>query len=374
MKMKETLKILHVETGMNLYGGALQVHYLLQGLTVHKNVENVLVCPEGSAIAEAAKENVKSLHAVPMKGDLDLLFIPRLLGIIRKEHPDIVHLHSRRGADILGGIAAWVSGTACILTRRVDNPENRSWAGVKYRLYHRVVTISEGIREVLVSEGIPSNKITCVHSAVDMAPYSTSCDRSWYLSEFDLEEGELTCGVVAQFIDRKGHRFLLRAIPEILKAVPGTTFIFFGKGPLEGQLTSMCRELGLEGKVIFAGFREDLHKILGCIDLLIHPALMEGLGVSLLQAAAAGVPIVGTRAGGIPEVVRDGLNGYLVPPGDVPSLVDATTRILVNQDLARRLGDGGRKIAGENFSIESMVEGNLKVYREVMGEPVNGEQ
>ncbi|MCJ7500627.1 glycosyltransferase, partial [bacterium] len=102
--MKDAMKILHVETGMNLYGGALQVHYLLRGLADREGVESVLVCPSGSAIAEAARENVQTLHAVPMRGDLDLLFIHRLLDIIRKETPDIIHLHSRRGADILGGI------------------------------------------------------------------------------------------------------------------------------------------------------------------------------------------------------------------------------------------------------------------------------
>ena len=358
---------MHVETGMNLYGGALQVHYLLRGLADSNAIENTLVCPEKSAIAQAARENVETLHAVRMKGDLDILFIPRLLGIIRRESPDIIHLHSRRGADILGGIAAKLTSKTCILTRRVDNPESRMWAGVKYGLYDRIITISEGIREVLVSEGVPVEKITCVHSAVDTSHYSPACDSNWFRGEFGLGGDSLACGVVAQFIDRKGHRFLLRAIPEILKAVPESAFLFFGKGPLEGQLKSMCREMGIEEKVTFAGFREDLHRIFGCLDLLIHPALMEGLGVSLLQAAAAGVPIVGSRAGGIPEIVRDGVNGFLIPPGDVPSLVDAATRIIMDRDLARQLGDGGRKIVKEHFSIEAMVEGNLKVYREMMG-------
>lgn len=361
------MRILHVETGMNLYGGALQVHYLLRGLTNWKNVESTLVCPEGSAIAEAARENVRKLYSVPMKGDLDLLFVPRLLSIIRKENPDIIHLHSRRGADILGGIAAKLSGTPCILTRRVDNPESRSWVRVKYRLYHRVITISEGIREVLLSAGVPSHKITCVHSAVDMGFFSTPCDRSWYLGEFDLEENQRTCGVVAQFIDRKGHRFLLRAIPEILKTVPDTTFIFFGKGPLEGQLKTMCRELGIEEKVIFAGFREDLHRVLGCLDMLIHPALMEGLGVSLLQAAAAGVPIVGSRAGGIPEIVHNGVNGHVVQPGEVRPITDAVLTILGDNSLARRMGEEGRRIAQDHFSIEAMVKNNLDVYYELSG-------
>ena len=361
------MRILHVETGMNLYGGALQVNYLLRGLAEHEGVESILVCPENSAIGEAAREHVKGLYAVPMKGDLDLPFVPRLMSIIRRENPDIVHLHSRRGGDILGGVAAKLSGTPCILTRRVDNPENRLLAMVKYRLYDHVVTISEGIRTVLTGEGVPPGKVTCVHSAVDTSRYGQVCDSDWFRREFGLGGDNLACGVVAQFIDRKGHRFLLRAIPEILKAVPEATFIFFGKGPLEGQLKTMCRELGIEEKVTFAGFRKDLHRILGCLALLIHPALMEGLGVSLLQAAAAGVPIVGVRAGGIPEIVHDGVNGYLVPPSDISAICEKVIDVLQDNHLRRSLGERGREIASESFSIDAMVEGNLAVYRSLTG-------
>ncbi|MDF1526204.1 MAG: glycosyltransferase [bacterium] len=367
--MKRPIRILHVETGRNLYGGALQVHYLLRGLANRKNVESTLVCPEGSAIAEAAREYVDELYTVPMKGDLDLLFIPRLRTIIRKESPDIIHLHSRRGADVLGGIAARLSGTRCIITRRVDNPENRLWASVKYRLYHHVVTISEGIRDVLISEGVPPEKITCVHSAVDAGLYNQDCDREWFYREFGLKKGSRVCGTVAQFIERKGHRFLLAAVPEILKKVPKARFLFFGKGPLERPLRSLCRDLGIENQVLFTGFRNDLERVFGCLDLVIHPALMEGLGVSLLQAAAAGVPILSTRVGGIPEIVHDGVNGCLIPPGDVPSLVEAAVRVLMDRELAQRLGKGGRKVIEEHFSIESMVEGNLRVYYEMAGEP-----
>lgn len=360
------MKILHVETGMNLYGGALQVHYLLRGLADHAGVENTLVCPEGSAIAETARENVKLLHTVPMRGDLDILFIPRLFKFIREVKPNIIHLHSRRGADILGGIAARISGTPSILTRRVDNPENRLWTRIKYRFYNRIITISDGIREVLVNEGVPHNKITCVRSAVDISQYQKPCDRSLFTSAFGVAESTITCGVVAQFIDRKGHRYLLEAIPAILSAFPDTHFLLFGKGPLEKELRDICRRLGIAEKVTFTGFREDLDNILGCLDILIHPALMEGLGVSLLQAAAAGVPIVGTRVGGIPEIVLDGVNGLLIPPSDASSITDAVKKIIGNRDLAGQMADAGRKITKDHFSIEAMVEGNLQVYREIM--------
>ena len=351
---------------MNLYGGALQVHYLLRGLAGRVDISNVLVCPEGSAIGKAARENTSALYTVPMRGDLDLLFIPRLAGILKKEKPDIVHLHSRRGADIMGGIAARLAGTPCILTRRVDNREKRSWARIKYRYYDRIITISEGIRKVLLSEGVPSDRITCVHSAVDTGQYRKVCDRSWFLREFDLAEDAFICGIVAQLIERKGHRYLLEAMPEILGTHPKTRFLFFGKGPLEKEFRNICTRSGIAENVTFAGFREDLDGILGCLDLLIHPALMEGLGVSLLQAAAAGVPIVATSVGGIPEIVHDGVNGYLVPPGSVHDLGEAVTRIILDRDKARQFGQEGQKIAKDQFSIDSMVEGNLRVYREVM--------
>jgi len=368
--MNRPIRILHVETGMHLYGGALQVLYLLQGLSRSEEVQNLLVSPPGSAIGQAAAGFVAGHFPVPMRGDLDLFFIPRLINLINREKPHIIHLHSRRGADVLGGLSGRFTSTRCLLTRRVDNPESRLWAALKYRLFDKIVTISQGIRNVLVSQGVPVEKITCVPSAVDTEQYGAPCDKVWFRREFALKEEERICGVAAQFIDRKGHRFLLQAIPRILRDQPHSRFLLFGKGPLEDTLRSMSRDLGIDGKVVFAGFRDDLDRIIGCLDLLIHPALMEGLGVTLLQASAAGVPIVAAGVGGIPEIVRDGVNGYLIPPSDEIAIADAVLRILADRDLATRLGENGRRIAATEFSMESMVQGNLKVYREMMaGKP-----
>jgi glycosyltransferase involved in cell wall biosynthesis len=351
---------------MNLYGGALQVLYLLQGTSENSELENILVCPEGSDIGCRAEKLVNGFHRIPISGDLDIPFLFRMINIIKSERPDIVHLHSRRGADTLGGLAAKMSGTRSILTRRVDNPEFNPWARMKYRLYDRVITISEGIRDVLVKEGVPQNRIVTVPSAVDAAHYDKKCDPQWFRQHFGIQEGVPVCGVTAQLIHRKGHRYMIEAIPQILEKIPGTRFLLLGKGPLEGKLRSRCADLGIVDEVVFAGFRGDLDNFLGCLDLLVHPALMEGLGVSLLQAAAAGVPIVGTRVGGIPEVVDHGVNGILIPPADADALAEAVVRILKDRNLAGRMGEEGRRIARKRFSIEGMVEGNLRVYRSLM--------
>ncbi len=363
--MKNKIRILHVETGMNLYGGALQVHYLLRGLKDLGGTENILVAPSGSRIIHACSDSART-REVPMKGDLDLGFTFRLAKIIRKETPDIVHLHSRRGADVLGGIAARMTGTKCILTRRVDNPEPSLWVSLKYRLFDVVITISDGITEVLEKRGVPREKLTMVHSAVDAARFDVPAERKWFREEFGLSENVCACGTIAQFIHRKGHADLLTAIPRILKEIPGARFLLFGKGPLGDELRKRVKDLKVEDKVVFAGFREDLERILPCLDILIHPALMEGLGVSLLQAAAAGVPVVGTRAGGIPEAVEDGVTGLLIQPGNPETIAEAAVRILSDPLLAKKMGEEGKKRVAERFSIEAMARGNLEVYSEII--------
>lgn len=361
------LTIVHIETGRHLYGGALQVYYLLRGLAA-RGVRNMLVCPKDSEIATAVRGVAERVHAFPMAGDLDLRFIVRLRRVLREARPDLLHLHSRRGADVLGGLAGRLQGIPTVLTRRVDNPEPRLLARLKYGLYDRVITISEGIREVLVGEGVPARKIACVRSAVDTARYRPGCDRERFRASVGLAADDLAVGLIAQLIERKGHRYLLEAMPAILAAAPRARFLLFGQGPLEAALRRQAERLGVADRLVFAGFRDDLERLLPCLDLVVHPADMEGLGVSLLQAAACGVPIVASAAGGIPEVVRDGVNGYLIRPGDVRALGTRVVELLRDLAEARRLGAAGRKLAEAEFSLETMVDGNLRVYRELLAE------
>ena len=134
--------------------------------------------------------------------------------------------------------------------------------------------------------------------------------------EFGLTDDALLLGVAAQLIPRKGHDVLLAAMPAILAEQPRARLLLFGRGPQRDALQHRCDELGLREQVIFAGLRDDMPRVLPSLHLLLHPARMEGLGVALLEAADCGVAIVASAVGGIPEVVRDGVNGRLVPPDD----------------------------------------------------------
>ena len=361
------MRVLHVESGRFLYGGAKQVEYLLRGLARH-GVESQLACPLGSDIAQAARALGVKVHELPMGGDLDLPLVWRLLRLIRKERPDLLHLHSRRGADILGGLAARLSGTRVVVSRRVDNPESRFVVRWKYRLYDRVITISQGIAEVLLSEGLPEEKLVCVRSAVDFQAYQTACDDQRFRQAFDLEESDLVLAMVAQLIPRKGHRVMLQAMLRLQETIPRVKLLIFGRGPLQQELAQSIREMGLQEQVNLVGFYEDLPSILPCFDLLAHPALMEGLGIALLQAASAGLPVVAVNAGGMPEAVEDGVTGRLVEAGSVDELTAALEQLLADKELRLRMGQAGREKMRREFSVEIMVEGNLRVYREVLGQ------
>ena len=358
------LRVLHVEAGRHYYGGARQVVHILEGLA-GRSVDNVLACPAGSDIARAAAAFAAVIE-IPMGGDADLLLAWRLVRLIRVQRPDVVHLHSRRGADTWGGLAARLAGAPCVLSRRVDNPESRWAVALKYRLFDHVITISEGIREVLLAEGLAPERVTCVRSAVEAWPYLAPVDPTEFRREFGLPPDALVAGMVAQLIPRKGHRYLMAALPPLLAEFPALQVLLFGRGPLEDELRAACTAPPLAGRVHLAGFRDDLPRWLGVLDLLVHPDDMEGLGVSLLQAAAAAVPIIASRAGGLPEAVADGITGLLIPPGDVMALGTAMERLLADPGLRRRMGAAGRARILEEFSVEAMVTGNLAVYRQVL--------
>lgn len=355
------MKILHIETGRHLYGGALQVCYLMEGLVRH-GVRNVLVCTSGSGIANTASPYA-DIEAIPMHGDLDPLFPVRLSRLIQKHRPDVVHVHSRRGADLWAGICARWHNIPAIITRRVDNREWPPFARFKYGTYDRVISISEGIRQVLLNEGLAPDSVTCIHSVVNTDDYRAGADRAWFADQFGIPPASPVIGLIAQLIPRKGHRYLLEITPQLIASFPELRIVFFGQGPLRQELETVVARDRLTEVVSFAGFRKDMPRIIPCLDLVVHPALMEGLGVSLLQAAAAGVPIIGSRAGGIPEIVHNGVNGMLVEPGDTRQLLAAVKELLANPDLMRQWGQAGRELVKSQFSIATMVDRYLLVYQ-----------
>jgi glycosyltransferase involved in cell wall biosynthesis len=358
------MHVLHVETGRRVYGGARQALLLMRGLKA-RGIEGTIACPAGSAVAAEAARWRLPVRGLAMRGDLDLPLVGRLARLARELSADLVHVHSRRGGDWFGGVAARRVGIPAVLSRRVDRPEGRI-AALKYRPYARVIAISEAIRRQLERSGVASTRIVLIRSAVDAALLDPVWPRERLAREFQLDPRCQLVACVAQLIPRKGHELLFAAWREVAAACPAARLLLFGEGPLERRLRRAARSAGIADSVTFAGFRADLPEFLGRLDLLAHPALAEGLGLAVLEAQAAGVPVVAFRAGGVPEIVADGRTGFLVRAGDAPALAIALTELLQNEVRRRAFGEAAWAWAAREARAGDMVEAHLTLYRDLI--------
>jgi len=362
------VKTLHLETRRHVHGAGVQVLHLVAGLRAMGD-DAILMAPEDSDILATADS--RGFPTIPLlfHGEADFGFVRRFRARIEDEQPDLVHLHSRRGADTLGLLAAWRSDVPTVLTRRVAAPEPGFIARLKYGRCDRVISVSDGIRDVLIGEGIPPDQVVTVHSAIDAESLPDDCaDGADLRRSFDLPDDSLIIAMVAQFVDRKGHDVLLDALPEVLDAEPRAHVLLFGEGARHEAVSTRVQREGLGGRVRLPGFRDDLHALLPCCDVLVHPARSEGLGVALLEAAAAGLPVVATRVGGIPEAMVDGRTGLLVEEDAPDELGQALMRLLGDTDLRRRMGAEGRAWVKVERSVPVMVRRNRAVYESVLGE------
>ncbi len=299
-------------------------------------------------------------------GDLDLPFAYRLTQFIGQVKPDIVHCHSRRGADVLGGLAASFADVPAVVSRRVDNTEMRLVAALRYRPFRKVIAISEAIARELRDRGVEEERLAVIRSAVDVDRFAQRADCTEFRREYGVPDGALVIAAAGQLIPRKGHRYLLQAAAELRAEHGGFRVLIFGEGPLHSQLRAQAESLGVADVVTLAGFREDLDDYVGCFDIFVHPALAEGLGVAALKAAAAGVPVVGFEAGGLAEAVVHDETGILVPPEDGVALRVAIAALMADEDLRTRLGNAGRKRMQDDFSIATMAEKHVALYESVI--------
>lgn len=362
------MRVVHLESGRHLYGGAQQVCYLLSGLAA-EGIDNVLVCPRDSAIANTVGgyRDIAEVIAIPMRGDLDVALPGRLKSLLESRRPDLVHVHSRRGADRFGGWNARWAGVPAVLTRRVESVEFKPLAYIKYQPYAAIVAISRAIEAQLRENvGLPEHRIHYVASGIATDRFQPATERGQLTELFDLPEQAFKIGIVAQLIERKGHARLFEALPELIGVHPEVRLLCFGQGSLERELRQRVEELGLSANVHFAGFRTDLEALLPDLDCLVHPADREGLGVAVLEALSCALPVVASRVGGLVDVVEHDSTGLLFDLDEPATLLRALRRIVEDEALRARLGSAGRQRVEAEFSAEQMTQGNLSVYHSVL--------
>jgi glycosyltransferase involved in cell wall biosynthesis len=358
------MRIMHLEFGRHLYGGAAQVRYLIEGLD-DCGIENILICPVNSEISKVTCAT--KVVELSIGGDLDWRLPTRLKNIISLYEPSVVHAHSRRGADTVGGWVSRYMEVPAVLTRRVDNREAALWARLKYFPYDAVVGISSAVeRELLHHVGLPAYRVHRVSSAMDTKRYSPATERTRLTEVTGLDSSLFTIGIVGQFISRKGHALLFECLPELFVRFPHARVLCFGQGPLENELKKNVLNKGLSSHVIFLGFRTDLSDLMPELDLLVHPARQEGLGVAVMEAMSSGVPVITSTAGGITDLLENKVHGLTFESGDKSGLFNAMVLMISDEELRVRFRTAARKRIQEQFSVEKMSHRYIEIYNQVL--------
>jgi len=273
-------------------------------------------------------------------------------------------------AGILGAMAAKPARLPWVLTRQyvysVEWYRGR-WAHLidawGARQAARVIAISNEAKSFLqTSYGLPTERIRLVHNAADV-------DRFAHLERTEVAvpdpDGELRMVYVASLHARKGHTHLLDAMRVLKARGKRARVILLGDGAERGPLERLVREHGLEAQVSFFGWRDDVDSILSTAHIYVHSALEEAFGIAIAEAMAAGLPVVATRTGGIPDVVADGETGFLVPPGDSDALAPRPIQLADDPQLRSTMAAAGKARAFALFSPRTMAQRYAEVFREV---------
>jgi glycosyltransferase involved in cell wall biosynthesis len=346
----------------------VQVLLLVEGLAA-RGWRNVLVCPAGSEVARvAAERGVETRHA-SMRNEVDLVSLIALRNAIRNAQADLVHLHTGR-ATWLGGLAARLAGVPAIMTRRMDRPVAPGWrTRLTYeRLVERVVAISPAVKACLTDGGVPTARLSVIPSAVDPSRLRPLRSRDEVRQGLGVSGDTAVLLVLAALVRRKGVDVLLRALAALAKDGLHPSLWIAGEGPERASLEAMARDGGLADQVRFLGRRTDIADLLGACDIVVIPSRREGLGVTALEAMAAGRAVVASAVGGLAEAVLDRRTGLLVPAENPAALAAALAELLSDASLRDALGRAGPRRVAESFSAEQMVESYARLYESVLRE------
>jgi L-malate glycosyltransferase len=290
----------------------------------------------------------------------------RLSRLLKRVRPDVIHAHDPHGVAMASVALSMLSASGVpplVAARRVDfRLKRNSFSRWKYRQVDLFIASSEAIRQILIRDGVEAETVVTVHEGIDVARMA-HVEAANVHAEFFLPHGAPLIANIAALVPHKGQRHLLDAMPRVIRAVPDARLVILGEGELRPQLEQQIRHLHLEHHVVMPGFRPDVLSLLKGMDIFVLSSETEGLGTSLLDAMAAGKPCVGTRVGGIPEVIDDGVSGLLVPPHDPPALAAALIHLLAEPQSRQRMGDAGLARVGGIFSVEKMVAGTVGAYQ-----------
>ena len=389
--------VIHVITRLDYGGSAVNTMLTVLGHDRARFEPLVVTGPPGRWDAQggqgATDENVRSLEKEGIRSVLipslarslspldDIRALWELIRLFRREEPVLVHTHTSK-AGVLGRIAAWFARVPVV----VHTPHGHvfyghfgaftSWCFLQVertlgRVTDRIIALTESERNDHLDRLVGTiDQFAVVPSGIDLNRFSQARVNGRQVPEwFGCPSDAIIVGSVGWLTDVKGHRFLLEAAKKVTQTRPDLHIVIVGSGDQHDALRQQATQLGLEASVHLLGHRDDIDVCLAGFDLFVLPSANEGMGRALVEAMAAGLPVVATNVGGIPALIDHEVNGLLVPVRDSDALADAIVRALKDAALRQRMGDAGFARVNERFTVERMVAETAGVYANVAGKP-----
>ena len=319
-------------------------------------------------IAEIARLNGLDVEVIKCNGKFDIRTTSAIRDCLSKGEFDVLHTHGYK-ADFYGYRAARTSGTKIVAT-------SHNWPSRKFslrlyaaidrlvlRYFDRVCAVSDEIKGVLERSGVPREMLSVVPNGIPVDQFSSG--RQVLKAELGFQENTIV-GFVGRMSKEKGLEHLINIVPGLVAIAPSTRFVFVGEGPERSALERLTRHLHVEENVLFLGRREDLADVYAGIDVFVLPSLNEGMPLVLLEAMAAGRPVVATRVGEIPKIIKDGESGLLVEPGDEQGLRGAITQLLQQPELRGAICEQAKALVKKHYTLMQMAENYVGIYEQAL--------
>lgn len=364
------MRVVHAVLSLDLGGLERLVLDLVARSASAGQVPAVLCLERFGRLAEDARALGAEVVCADKPPGLKPGLVFKIRGLLRKLRPDVIHTHQAAALLYTGWAAPGIAPVVHTEHGKHYEPggENPRMARLAATRAHRVIAVSRDIAETLIRRRIvPARKIEYVPNGIPLERVAAAKDAKRIRGYLGIPEEAPVVGTVGRLNAIKRQDVLLKAFARCAQSVPDAHLIIVGDGDERPSLESLVGELGLAGRVHFAGYRSHPEPFFRAMDVFALSSDSEGMPVSLLEAWAAGVAAVTTRVGGLPEIVREGTDGLMVPPGDPEAFGTALTALLADRDRARSFGAAGAERVRAEFSLDAMVAHYTRIYREAMG-------
>lgn len=355
--------VLHVDCDRQWGGGQQQALYLHLGL-LSQGYTSGFICTPKSELEHRLQGHKASYHCIRFRGEADLWAAIKLARYAKRQGYQILHLHTSHALS--WGLMAkfFYPKLKLIASRRVavrigQNLLSRwKYTGAGLNM---IVAISDKIRQMLVQDGVPEAKIRLIYSGVDTHKFDLIQPEADYRRQWQVPSDAIIVGTVAAFVVPKDYPNFISAAAIAAQSNARLHFVAVGDGTLLKTMQELADQSGLAGRITFTGFQSCVGKHLKAFDLFVLASKREGLGTSILDAMSLGLPVIGTRAGGIKEIIQDNQNGILVETRDSAALADAILQLAADIQLRKRLGSGAL-LSVQDFDQKHMVDANIRLY------------